>query len=181
MRPTYVSFYTGPGYAEEAEGLRRSLAAHDLPHWIEPLDDTGAWVTNCAQKPAFLRRAREHFRGPLVWLDADARVVRPPTLFDTLDCDVAGHWFKGAELLSSALYFADTEAARQILDAWCAQQERNRVVWDQKVLQHVLLHGAPGWRIVDLPAQYSAIFDAGIADPVIVQGQASRRLKRRGA
>ncbi len=171
-----VSFYTGPGYMEEADALRATLQEHGVPHSIRYRKDLGDWCANCAQKPVFLREMRDAIVGPMLWLDADARLMSalPPMP----DCDMAYHRFRGVELVSNTLYFGDTLGAREILAAWCVAQ--TATVWDQKVLQKIV--DAPHtWKIVQLPEEMSVIdrlASKGVK-PVVYQTQASRRLKKR--
>lgn len=121
---------------------------------------------------------REHPGRPIVWLDADARVRRPPSLFDSLDCDVAAHWKDGEELLSGTLYIGANDTATELLQEWLTDCQSNPGEWDQRCLQAVL-NSSRRFRIQTLPADYTAIFDAGMSDhPVIEHLQASRRLKR---
>jgi len=183
--PLFISFHSGPGYADEAKGLQESLAALDLPSLILGERDAGTWIANCAQKPCFLRRIRATLDGPIVWLDADARVLRMPVLFNDLTCDIALHVRtpeRGKpEMLSGTIYLGNTDGACEILYEWCEEQERQPQMWDQRTLQRVLEANPDRWDVVHLPETYCAIFDKGIQDPVIEHRQASRRLKVRPA
>jgi hypothetical protein len=181
--PHFVSFFAGPGYACEADGLRASLDALALPYTIEERTDAGSWLANCAQKPVFLKEMRQRIRGPIVWLDADARVLKAPDFFAELPhyVDVAYHLFRGRELLSGTLYFGDTSGARRLLDAWVHAQVEQLTAWDQRVLE-VVLSAWPGvWVAKELPEAYVYVDRLGTKgiDPVIYHGQASRRLKAR--
>lgn len=180
MQPLYVSFYAGPGYADEACGLIGSLDALGLAHDVRELPDAGSWELNCGRKAAFLQAMRaSHPDCPLVWLDADARVLRPPTLFDELTCDFAAHWKDGDELLSGTMFIGATDAAGELLETWRIECEQNPHEWDQKVLQRIINREPARWTTERLPASYTAIFDAGMSEnPVIEHRQASRRLKR---
>lgn len=179
MKPLFCSFYAGPGYTEEARGLVESLERLDLPHYVAELPDAGSWVENCGRKASFLLGVAEKFPGtPLVWLDADARVVQPPTMFDTLDCDVAFHRRHGEELLSGTLYFGGTNSAAELLRCWQDECRAHPNEWDQRCLDAVVMRGR--WRECLLPPQYVAIFDDAkmMNGAVVVHGQASRRLRR---
>lgn len=180
MQPFYVSFHSGPGYAEEAAGLVKTLDAFGLPHDVRELPDAGTWEMNCGRKASFLLSMRQRHPGkPLVWLDADARVIRPPTLFDELTCDFAAHWKDGDELLSGTMFIGATEAAGELLEMWRIECEQNPTEWDQRALQRIINREPARWSIERLPASYTAIFDAGMSEnPVIEHRQASRRLKR---
>lgn len=178
MTPTFVSFFT-PAYAAEAAGLVETLDAHGLRHDVVGVPGFGKWTHNCAYKPSFILGMMNKWPGvPLVWLDADARIRQPPTLFDSLDCDVAFHRRHGVELLSGTVYLAPTAPARQLLERWRAECQFFPDQWDQVTLD-VVLPTVPGLRVGALPGSYVRIFDGDDMGPdvVIEHRQASRRLR----
>src|SRR5579863_10531217 len=78
MQPIFISFYT-PAYADEAAGLIASLDQFGLRHDVQPITSAGNWISNCAVKPFFIRDMLRKYSGsPVVWVDADARIIRPP-------------------------------------------------------------------------------------------------------
>jgi hypothetical protein len=183
MQPLYVSFYT-PGYAGEAAGLIASLDAFGLEHQVLALPSTGAWVRNCSLKARYISgRAEAHPGRPLVWIDADARVVAKPALLADLDCDFAAHWLYDAELLSGTLYFGPTLAAQKLIALWEFGCEAEPDEWDQRILQRCV-ERASGLRVSRLPPEYTWIQGErekdigetayGKREPVIVHRQASR-------
>jgi len=197
MPPLYVSYYTiGNGYELEAEGLRRTLEAFRLPYQvvgiaIDGAKGPGTWQQAINYKAEFIREMQHAFpERPLVWLDADARVVQRPRLFDWVMCDLAAHWYRTKELLSGTLYFAPGRISRSLVEVWI---ERNRDRPDRpRADQRNLMDIVGSWRdlsVVNLPPEYAWI-DAGSGSdlsaraygrryPIIVHRQASRRLKRR--
>jgi hypothetical protein len=193
--PLYVSYYTiGNGYEAEAAELARSLNAYRLPHCIRGVVPVGwTWARATQYKAEFLRQMQhEHPDRPIVWLDADARVMQRPLLFDFLDCHLAGHWYRQRELLSSTLYLAPGHITRQLVEEWIERNRRRSGgrCADQRNLQE-LVSRRRDLRIVNLPPEYTWI-DAGTGNdlssrayghrhPVIVQVQASRRLRNAGA
>lgn len=180
--PIYCSFYTvGTGYEAEARELSVTLNRFGLQQHVQGVPHRGSWEGNCAGKPSFLLDMRERYPGlPLVWLDADARVRRSPTLLDELDCDLAFHLKGGEELLSGTLYVGPTREAGDCLNEWNQECRRRPGEWDQRCLQAVVDRMGPYLRVAHLPASYVAIFDAGMCaehEKVIEHMQASRRLK----
>jgi len=193
--PLYVSYYTiGNGYEVEAEGLIRSLEMHKLPHQVtgvRPGSEAGDWnwARATQYKAEYIRTMQRLYPDrPLVWLDADARVLQRPRLFDWLRCDLAGHWYRNKEFLSGTVYFAPGKVAREIVERWVIRNSalpHGRCA-DQRNLYEVL-KTRQDVRIVNLPPEYTWI-DAGSGNdlsgraygcryPVIVHMQASRRLK----
>lgn len=179
MKPLYISFYTTDGYATEAVELQKTLEDFGLEHLIRSMPPFSSWLKACAFKPLFIGDAiRRNPDRPIIWLDADARVRKPPTLFETLDCDFAAHWKDGKELLSGTLYFGPTDGAKRIVDRWNFKMKSKQSEWDQRVLQEVV-QAEVGTKIVRLPAPYTLIFDSMAAQgPAVIEHmQASRRLR----
>jgi hypothetical protein len=179
MPPLYTSYFT-PNYAGHAASLIASLDALSLPHDVRPVGPFASWQAATHHKPAHLLGMRGQYPGrPLVWLDADARVLRKPELFDSLDADFAAYWHHGEELFSGTLYFGATDAATQLLKAWAAGCAATPAVIDQRVLQRVA-EAMPDVRVVRLPKTYCFVADfmhSPDAEPVIAQGMASRERK----
>jgi len=181
-----VSYWAGEPYRIEAEALRMTLDSFSVPHVIERLPDTGRWETNCNLKAEFLIRMREAWAGPLVWLDADARVKGSLEPLDGLACDVGLHRFRGREVLSGTLLLNDTPGCRALLEEWAVECSTNPYEWDQRNLAAALKTMAalrfnplsvrelgPEWCWVE---GLSERYHKGV-EPVIVQTQASRRLR----
>jgi hypothetical protein len=178
MPPVIVSFYT-PAYEAEAREMERTARAFGFFTDVRAVPDLGDWANNCAMKPAVIRDRMQDYPGrAVVWLDADARVRKPPVLLCHLRCDFAAHWRYEVELLSGTMFWGPTAAARTLAERWAQEQQRLPGEWDQKVLQRVIeARDIEGLRVHGLPAAYTAIFDARMCDePVIEHMQASRRL-----
>lgn len=169
--PVFVCFYTTE-YIQHAMNLRPSLERFDLSHDLHFVTDKGSWAANCHRKPAFLRAMLLRHKGPIVWIDADARMrQRPDVLLEmaaTRHADIGVHDYGlsggRSEILSGTIYLDDTAAAHALLDAWqdkCAQKPG---AYDQQALQWALEQweerDATGpLRVASLPAEYTFIFD----------------------
>jgi hypothetical protein len=196
MPPLYVSYYTiGNGYEVEAAGLVRTLENFKLPYRVcsVVINASGptSWQHAATHKAVFIREMQHDYpERPLVWLDADARVIQRPRMFEWLTCDLAAHWYRNVELLSSTLYFAPGKASRAVVEAWIKRNHDrpDRRHADQPNLMDVIA-ARRDLRLVNLPPEYAWI-DAGSGSdlsaraygrryPIIAQLQASRRLKHR--
>ena len=108
--PIIVTAYTvtshlGNYYKNAVARFTKSCIKHDLKHIVYPLDGVDNWIKGCNLKPTIILDALEVFRQPILWIDADATIVKHPTAFDNPDFDMAlhaqnGHW------LSGTLYFS---------------------------------------------------------------------------
>jgi SAM-dependent methyltransferase len=187
MKVLYIGYYTrGNGYEAHARELIKTLDGFQLPHEIEAIDDRGGWQQNTQFKARFIQmKMEQHPDCALVWLDADARILQIPALFEEFatahDCDLAVHYFRGHDLCSGTIYIAPTDEAQRLIAAWIEKNAQFPERWEQKNLQAVVeeTHDA---RIAKLPAGYCYIFDLSKRaypreDVVIEHQQASRLLK----
>lgn len=186
MTPLFCSFFT-PSYRAHAVGLIDSLKALGLPHEVRERPSTGGWEANCAQKPDFIFDCMDEFADRnIVWIDADARVLQPPVLFDKFSgVDFGAHWM-GNELLSGTLFFGRSSRAFQLVANWAHLCRTHPGVWDQRCLATAVGEMAD-LKIERLPASYcwiceeGATFDTSAAqygtniDPVIRHLQESRK------
>lgn len=164
------------------------------------------WVLNCAQCPDFIADMMDEFPGrDLIYLDADAVLEKRPAFYldAPRDYDFAAPYLTNAhvtgELQSNSLYFAGKPAARRLVEAWRKLQAERidemmagkyqhpfREVWDQQVLQEVIPL-VDDLRHVCLPPTYAKIMPTPtgyeitphipLADAVVTQHQASRKMR----
>jgi hypothetical protein len=189
-RPIIVGYYTkDTGYEQEAQQMIRSVHRFGFETDVVPVATMGGWQANTRYKATFLRQMLDkHAPHPIVYLDADAEMKQYPVLLNDMTADVAyvqldwanyGKRNRAVETLSGTLYLANNDAARTLVDKWIEKNRHNPQRWEQANLQDVLKE-LPGLHIEHLPDTYCEIFDlmkaAGL--PVIVQKQASRRLKK---
>ena len=176
-----VSYYTeNTPYEAEAKRLQASLSNWEVLTHIAPGRNYGSWEKNCQYKARFILECLEQFSDDIVWVDADAEVLREPILFETLDADVAYHYLEHREeLLSGTVFFKNNKETRAMIERWIALNDTN-MEWDQRNLQEVLRRDKQ-LRQAILPAEYCAIYRhrvQKVEEPVIQHYQASRRHKR---
>lgn len=195
-RPVLVSFatYGNDGdYIERARALKRSCFRRGVDHYIETVASKGAWATNCQHKTDFIAECFERFPGrALLWVDADAEICAPLSLFDDLSGpSFACHYLSrngrandpaGREVLSGTLWFAGDDASRALVALWQRENAADPTAWDQRTLEKAV--AVWGGETMALPPEYCRIFDhktqGGAEHPVIVHHQASRELRRAG-
>ncbi len=184
---TIVLFHTDDEiYREEARRCINSIESIGLEYDLTVIPPKSSWVENCALKPKILSEARQRIKGPILYIDVDAVVHKNPWPYlSQYDGDMAVYVHQNGELISSAIYLNDTPEALEILDRWVELQNRNRHVWDQRVLQEIMEDdekGAKRYRIQRLPPNFTYIFDKRYpyihGDILIEQLQASREIKK---
>ena len=158
--PAFVCFYT-PEYEDEASRLRYTLDSRGITDYtIKKMKSRGSWVANTNMKAAFVEDQLRAWEKPIVWLDADARVRRLPTLLASL---ATGHqpdiayflipkvfdrqpakcpWnlkrYGGGAVAGGTLYFGHSPRAFELIDRWKALSEKRPDRWEQQNLQQVL-------------------------------------------
>jgi len=174
-----VSMYTADTpYEDEIKKLQESLVRFKLSHTIYRCKSRGSWAKNCQMKANVIAEALNSSDGDIVWTDADSVILRAPSLFNELSCDIALHALRqrwGMEYLSGTVYFANNAKVKQVVNNWIRLNQENDE-WDQKNLQRVM----SGVDLSFLPPEYCKIFDRHsqrVSNPVIVHNQASRRFK----
>lgn len=190
-----VSFFTiGTPYENEIRSLTESLERLAVPLDIRGIDSLGSWDLNTKHKPMFIKEMLDAHPGEaIVWLDADAVVLKYPHVFEQIDTDIGVYYkttgptadrFKGQELITATMYFANNKKTRTLLDMWILEQSRLDQPETQLIEQRALHRTIPIWRrenkgtITILPQSYCRIFDAPEDHRVIQQNQASRRFGR---
>jgi hypothetical protein len=169
-------------YEEELKELTRSVKNHGLEIYSEIIDPTDeGWIGNCRMKGNFVLKCMEMFRRPLLWLDADARLISAPVLFDNPDFDFAVR-FNYTNIWSGTIYLSPALATVKLVKNWAELCDTTPGVWDQKLLTRAYNETAEEDRPIThhLPHGYCHIEGRPVRSDsplVIFQGQASRRLK----
>jgi len=184
-KPLWVSFYTSD-YAAHGDRLVASLERFALPYHVARVPKRGDWHTTTRWKPEFIEWMRAATgRRPLVWIDADAEVLREPVELRSVESVSAvemprtlrscGRWMAGMVAVGgpdAGLFLADW------IDL-CAEMPRTYAADSEpfSVLGERLIGGRRA--VVSLPHEYGSI--DGLwehPDPVIVHHQASREMAR---
>jgi len=190
-----VSFFTiGTPYEQEIDALRKSLIDLGISSDIRGVPSLGSWDLNTKMKPIFIKEMLSKYPNEnIVWLDADSVVLKYPHIFDEIDTDVAFYYkttgptadrFKGKELISATMFFANTLMSEILLAMWIEEEHKPEQPETQLIEQRALQRVVFRWKeetsgtLTYLPQSYCRIFDAEEDHRVIVQNQASRRFGR---
>lgn len=180
-----VSYFTNGEYAGKAERLRASLDRLGIRHDIHKMPDQGSWQKNTFMKPTFIRQKLYQHGVPVVWVDADAVVLRPLDIFlaplfriavyrySPVNIFIGSEWHNRGQLWNGTAYFADTEYSRGILISWACENDSHPERLDQKNLATVLAREEDTTDLACLPPEYCWVeewmrrFNKN-AEPVIV-------------
>jgi glycosyltransferase involved in cell wall biosynthesis len=165
-----VSYYTNEKYRKASEVLAQSLDALKIRHDISEVKDRGSWQLNTLEKAPFLQRMliKHQDEDAVLWLDANAIVRRPLSLFKKPKFDVAvyrfiqsdlvssGKWTNFGRLWNGTLYLKNCELSRTIVDRWFEMNLAHPDRTDQKNLAAVMVDVTQDQesRFYRLPAEY---------------------------
>ena len=181
-----IAFYT-PSYTHVVKKLTDSLDRFKYEYETVEVTDRGSWEENCGQKPEVLYDAMTKYKEDILYLDADATVVRELPLEEIVGDKLAVHIMQWSaegmgvtkELISNCMYLPYNEEVLDIVKRWKQHQLENPMIWDQRTLSHVLNNSdieinvlSPNWCYIE---KYYGMFIQ--LDPIIVQGQVSREMR----
>jgi hypothetical protein len=166
-----ISGYTfNTPYEEEVKDLEADLKRFNLPYWLYGYESRGNWTKNTMVKAELIQRAlMEYPEDDVIWLDADAIILREPKFFHELknkNFDICCHYLKTHynpnELLSGTIIFRNVPIVRKLVDDWVAIKNEN---WDQKILQE-LVDGKYKLKLnkLELPQEYIKIRPKNVKD-----------------
>lgn len=180
-----IAYFTA-SYREYAMRLAESLNRLKYPYYMMEYPEFPDWVRNNHLKTDFIRDMLNKFKEPVLYVDADAVVHKPPVLLEGLtDTDIGVYFLRGWKpepmALAGTIYAGNTIAARRFLEKWIEENHSNTQKYDDANLRTVLKRMSGEIKVMELPVEYCTIFDrpdrANI-DPVIEHFQASRKLRK---
>lgn len=140
--PTIISFYAGAQYYHdaaarlrddcEALGLRHSIVELELPEDVD-------WGQICRRKIPFYLDRIEKLDSPILWVDVDSRIRRPPDVLTGCRFDLVGYarhnryirdydrYYTARFWMPSVIYFNNTPRALRYL-RYLAKIERESTV-----------------------------------------------------
>lgn len=160
MLPVIVSFYTKDWeYPEHGKRLILECLKLRLEHRIVERVSKGGYLQNTCQKPFFIRECLQMFERPILWVDVDASIFKPPEYFVGLDADVSLKYKDQKKYARKyhvgTMWFNFTPNAMRLLDLWC---DRVGALSDESTLEEIYQQvESEGCRIVDMPEGYHDI------------------------
>lgn len=199
MKPVVVTMVTDPTYTTWANKLMESCSRFGLVCMVIRRPDIGTWVENVAQKPSVILYAMHRIDDdiPVLWIDADAIILREPALLYEADTDFAirkldrrhrvwwpvgrpgplalpDEWEGTDWFLTGTVYVGRSALGIQFLDRWCELAAADPRGYQQLVCQQAWCDVRP--RTLWLPAEYCAIRRMdNTPEPVVSHELASTR------
>jgi len=197
-----TSYYTldTPYQKVSHDYLLNSLRKLNLKSDIRGVNNLGNWQKNTLYKATFIKQMLEkHIDRNVVFLDADAEILKYPALFDEIpeEYNFAAHfldrdkWYnqqfdEPRELLSGTLFLRNSQESKRIVEIWEHACASYKMIWEQRLLQTVIEQEKI--KVFELPIEYAWIksmpngdtpFVKPKGDIIIQHNQVSRQLKNK--
>lgn len=183
------SFYTiDTPYEDHAKVLEESVKKYNVENYeILGVPTAGSWAKNDNLKPENILAALKRYKCNLLWVDADAELLRYPSIIDNIarmDYDLSMHHLEVSKLHSTGtVYIKYSIAMVAMVEEWV-----KRCKAGQGMEQDLFTELAMGLvaekkiKFFNLPADYYAVEDinGGLGKsqtfdiPAIIHHQASR-------
>lgn len=174
-------------YEEEVKELGESCDKFGIDYKFYSIKNLHDWVKNTQQKADVIHAALEDFTCDLLWLDADAVILKSLPLFDQLADDDSFHicihragysknnetslrnkisnFFKhrrhpNGEIMSGTIYIKNCYATKQLIKKW-RYLNKQMVKWDQRTLQTIIDKPNATYIAKQLPPEYVKIVPKG--------------------
>ena len=177
--PTVISFAAGAEYYHEnARRLQAQIEDLGMHSSIDFYEDLGGldWAQLCRFKVQFYRRKMEELDRPLLWLDADTKILGRPEKLRRSEADFGAMLrnsyladydpYKSARMWSpSLLYFNNSEISKRFMDHICAVDAQSpENITDDFVLHEAWSSFNEHMAVLVLPRKYHAVNENHITD-----------------
>jgi len=159
------------GYTQKTDYYKDAMALYEscqkLGVFMEamPYKSFGSWQANAHYKGSLvLSSLKRHPTINIVWVDADALVLKYPKLFDELDCDIAGYhaeWPLNSGKMcfcSGTLFFRNCPAILELVKNWAIwsmQNVNNKKMLEQDYLGQLIKSSNLVYQ--ELPPEYCMV------------------------
>lgn len=179
-----TSFYTiGTPYEDNIKTLKSSLDKFNLKYVINGISSKGTWKANCVYRAKYLIEMMDKYNDSMLWVDADAEILKYPSLLYDISDDVDLAWYdrNNKEILLGTSYWKNSSEVKQLLLNWYETCNLNSNVISQREFMGLLGRKYNNkFTIQILPESYCHIFDTKDGtgeDPVIIHNQLSRKTR----
>ena len=141
--------------------LKRSLARLGLSSDIQPIEAVFDDRMFGFEKADFVARMWDRYGGPLLFIEADGLLRKPPVLPAEFGCDFAAHRWSRWEMSARTVYFGASATAEALIRTWQDLSAAYPSVWDGYLLDQAwsLTSSQMPLDTVWLPRSYHAAAD----------------------
>lgn len=121
-----VAYYTNRRYQTLAARLGESARDLGLRFAAVERPDLGSWAANVNQKPGVVARALDHHQEDVLYIDADATILRPPVELARVGARPgAAHYPEPGKPAGGTMFFRRSPEARRLVDLWQKNVDRS--------------------------------------------------------
>lgn len=149
MNTKLISFYCDienkTYYSDCAKKLINACKMFNVSCDIEQIESSNNYMINCLRKPKFILNKLEHYKCPLIWMDADTEFRQPFNDFDNCDADLGfcSHTGNIEGIKASPVYFNYTQKCLSLVKDWVEICEdaiaNNKFDLDHDALKHKVI------------------------------------------
>ena len=156
-----ISCYPARLGEKHAWRLKRSLTQLRLDFDVQPIEAVFDDRMFGFEKADFVARMWDQHGGPLLFVEADAVLRKPPILPAQLGCDFAAHRWNRWEMSARTIYFGASATAETLVKTWQDLSATYPSVWDGYLLDQAwsLTSSQMPLDTVWLPRSYHAAAD----------------------
>jgi hypothetical protein len=182
-RPLIVCFHTtDPFYTDHAERMAKSAHLFGFQVELHAVDLKEHWDVITRYKATFLKEMLLKHNAPIIWMDADSRMVEYTPKFEEFassDAEVGICWSSWEELNTGVMALKPTQVVYSMLDAWIDKNAHTPLrILEQRVLQNLYDAGEfPGLKVMPFSESFVKMYDCRRQEnthAIIMQLQASR-------
>ncbi len=128
-------------YKRATQRLSKSLIKFNLPHVIYPLIGVKhlgrhqSWAKGCSFKARLIQYTMASFKRPVLWLDADAEVLKKPGIFKNPPFDAGLCSVGQGHLITGTIYF--NMKSKPLVDLWVKTIREHPHQTDETSLIHI--------------------------------------------
>jgi hypothetical protein len=142
-----------------------------------------SWIGTTRLKPEFIKERMLEFNRDVVWIDADAELVKPPDLLATIDADIGIYIENNERPQTGFIFFRNNDKVIKFIDVWiwkCKRHLKGRDDHSFPCTTEGFYQKIYGITITNLPRSYCQIFDINNdGNAVVLQHQLSRIYRKK--
>lgn len=177
--PTIISFAAGDDYYhDKARELASACESLGLNHSIDHFDDLGGldWGQICRFKVQFYKRKMQELDRPIIWIDADTKLLKRPEMFRNSKVDFGAMLRSGyltkfdpyvhtRQWSPAMFFFGNTPLTKKFLDHLCEVERKSPDnITDDFVLQEAWASFNEEMTISLIPTKFQARSESDVTE-----------------
>lgn len=154
--PTIISYFTKDWkYEMYSKQMIQSCKQLNLDYHIVHRKSQNGYLKNCRMKPYFILESLKELKRPVLWIDVDGDILKPPEFFKGLDVDFAAKKMREGRKRTwhvGTMWFNYNEKVLEFIDKWIYYTENS--CSDEEGLDRFWNVHSESIKTVDIPPEY---------------------------